>query len=188
MAGWSHTAEAITQIVGTLISVISLWGWWLISDPDPAMTTADPGDKSRRLTRTFLAISAAIAGVSLIVTMVPALNPNLAGTSLGFPITVTPGGLAATVGFIAWIVGFVASMTYMSHLARRLPNASLHKRSKLYRWMLPVVGVFGYLLCGAGPLIAFVLYIVFIDEWRRSLSNLSKSVMQDDLDYATGAS
>ncbi len=145
------------------------------------MTTQDPGDKSRRLMRTSLATSAAVTVVSLIFEMIPNLNVNLMAGVPNWPIAITPAILGGIAGCIVWIVGFIASMTYMAHQARRLPDASLNIKAKRYRWMLPVVSVVGLIACWIGPLVAFIIYIGFIDEWRRRLKTLSKSIMQDDL-------
>jgi hypothetical protein len=90
-------------------------------------------------------------------------------------------GLVGLLGGVAQLVGFFASMTYMMRLARRLPDAAMERQAYLYRWLLPVVYVAGLIVCGLGPLAAFVMYIIQIDTWRRRLRDLGRSVMIEDL-------
>ncbi len=81
-------------------------------------------------------------------------------------------------------MGFIATMNYMSQLARRIPDAPLEVKSRRYRWLLPVVYVVGMLFCGVGPLAALIMYALLIDDWRRRLGRLEKAVLQDDVEFA----
>jgi hypothetical protein len=178
--------ERIIQLVKTTISAVSLLGWWLFSTQDPGLAERDPAHKSRQVLRVFLALSAIAAGATLLVTFVPSLMTQASAASGNFLGPLPTKLILSWLANIAFLVAFVASLTYMIHLARRVPDAALQKRADLYRWLLPVIFVGGFLICGLGPLTAFIMYVLLIDEWRRRMGRLSESVLQEDLGGAGG--
>jgi hypothetical protein len=182
-AGPGLAYEMAKQGAEALVKLLTLGGWWMFSTPDPALTTQDPAYRSRRLLRVFLAISAAFSLASVIVGMFPALRAPL------MPGPAVPAGMASAITYVAilgllgggaQLLGFIFSMNYMAHLSRRIPDAAMEKQAKMYRWLLPVIYVFGMVVC-VGPLAAFIMYVVQIDTWRRRLRDLTRAVMQDDV-------
>ncbi len=175
--------EATQQIAAMILGFMGLLGMWMFSTQDPGLTTQDPAHKSRRLLRIFLSISAVIALTSSLLVFIPGMRAQLVGTAGGMPnsmaLMLTVVGLAGLLGGIAQLVGFVATMNYMAHLSRRVPDAGLEVKAKRYRWMLPLIYVFG---CGIGAIVAFVLYFILLEEWRKRLKTLNDAVFMEDVD------
>ena len=89
-------------------------------------------------------------------------------------------GLIGLAAGLTQLVGFIASMNYMMHLARRVPDAEMERRAGMYRWLLPVIYVAGSIVC-VGPLVAFIMYLLQIDAWRRRMNDLGRAVMDEEL-------
>jgi hypothetical protein len=60
---------------------------------------------------------------------------------------------------IATLIGFFSSLVYTAWLFRRVPDIESMKTCLRYRWILPLVSVFGLCCMGLGPLIASVMYL-----------------------------
>jgi hypothetical protein len=173
--------ERVMALCKTAISGLSLLGWWLFSTQDPGLAERDRAHRSRQVLRVFLAISAVAAGVTFLTTFVPSLMTQANAASNGILSYFTVKMAISSLSNIAFLVGFIATLTYMIHLARRVPDAGLQKRADLYRWLLPLIAVLGFFVCFTGPVAAFVMYVVLIDEWRRRLGRLNQAVLQEDL-------
>jgi hypothetical protein len=173
--------ERTSLLISIALQALSLVGWWWFTTPDPGLAERDPADRWRRILRFFLALSAATAAVNFVTTFVPSLMTQANAAAGGLLPKVTVRLAIKGLSEIAFLVGFIATMLYMMHLARRLPDLKLKKTAELYTWLLPVVFIGGFLICGVGPLTAFVLYVLLIDAWRQRLSRLEGSVMEEDL-------
>jgi hypothetical protein len=198
LAGMAASWQMAQQIAGSLVKLMTLLGWWMFSTPDPALMARDPGFKSRRLLRAFLSVSVVMSVAGLVASTFPGLKASLvpAGAAgagrAGF--VWTPGLIAAlsVVGLVGvasltmQLLGFIASMTYMMHLSRRLPDARLEKQAERYRWLLPVVCVGGIIMCMLGPLVAFIMYVVQIDGWRRRMGELVMTGQGEDRTETAG--
>jgi hypothetical protein len=166
--------EQTQQIAGMLIQWLGLWGWWMFTSEDPGLTTQDPAHKARRFLRLFLTISAVLAMGGAIMVFIPQMRSQIMGAAGGLPSI--PGLsillIVGILGLIAQLVGFIATMNYMAYLSRRVPDAAIEQKVKRYRWLFPVLYVFG---CGIGGIIAFVMYIILLEEWRKRLKNLGEA-------------
>lgn len=176
-------AGAWTDAFATLVmlapALLSLYGWWLFSSPDPSLVGTDRAERTRQILR--FAVVAVAGG-----TLFEAINELLKATGVlpalaaGAP---GPGGAAAlqttanvvTVSVIivkglAWVVQFFSTMAYLKHLAARIPDQEILKEAKRNMWLLPVLYTVGWVICGLGPLVAIVLYLIMLVNVRRRLS------------------
>lgn len=181
-------------------SIVSLWGWWLISTPDPALAPGAPGWRSRGVLRVGVAIQFAAALLSFASdTAAAIITRNAAGVATAAII----GGMVDAASGLAWVVSFFAAMTYVGHLARRIPDATLDSYARTMRglgWTLvggwgticamvilssisdtiaaalgAITGVtacFGLPLLVIISLVALIAYIVLIDRLRSILKQV----------------
>jgi hypothetical protein len=161
----SHPANQAASLLSAAVAILTLAGWWRFSAPDPAQQ-ADSGTTARGVLRTSLSVSAGIAAATFVAQQFAANTPsNMAYQQMSF----TSLGLLALAGAAVWVINFFATLMYMQGLARRLPDPALEKRARTYMWLLPVLSVFGVCLFYVGPLIAFVLYVCEVEQWRAKL-------------------
>ncbi len=178
-----RTLEVLPSLADLGGSLLTIWGWWMLSTPDPGLAGTDLDARSRRWLRIFIiAMLAKSVGEVLIPFLPASMNPRtvmvtnsgnltalLASPLLWAMLLIGLFSLATTIG------KFVSSMLYLRSLARRLPDMTMAKRLGAYLWVLPLLYTVGALLCGLGPLIALVLYLIAIDQLRRAVSPLARS-------------
>lgn len=182
-AGAPVVFQQVQQLVTALVRGMTLLGWWMFSTPDPALLARDPGHGARRILRIFLACSAVLSLAGFVAGMLPGLKAQVAaaaGTGMFSMATFGVLALIGLAGAVAQLVGFIASMNYMMQLARRIPDAKMERQAERYRWLLPVIYVPGILACGLGPLVAFVMYLLQIDGWRRRMKDLGRGVLEEE--------
>ncbi|MFG0275285.1 MAG: hypothetical protein ACF8QF_09525 [Phycisphaerales bacterium] len=155
-----------SAIGGVALAFLSFAGWWFLTQPDPAFTGRDKGQTARRLVRIAVAIRAAVTLAQLPVTLF-ASGALAAPAASPIVLLSIVGGLAAAG---AWALQFFASMRYIQWLAKRIPDQPMHRTAGLYMWLLPLVYVLGAICLGLGPLVAFILYLVLLDQLRRQIS------------------
>jgi hypothetical protein len=160
--------DLITTAIGVVISAASLVGWWMFSSPDPAFLGAEQGQTARQVIRGTVIALVAITLINLFLT--PLATPG--GTA---PIDFVVAGLGL-LSLAATAVKFFAAMLYMRWLTPRIPDEKLFNRSKLYMWLLPLLGTVGLVLCGLGPLIALVLYWNHFEYTRRHIKQIRREV------------
>lgn len=150
-------------ILQFLISLIGLYGWWLLSSPDPRQGSQQQGS-ARRVLRAALVILAGSYLLSIIV------NMFMVGGGGAAP-NLTSGLMIASmlVGIIslgAWVTMFVAAMLFLKGLARRIPDPVVERRAQTYTWLLPLIYVLGMCIL-VGPLIAMVMYaVLMLRVWK----------------------
>lgn len=196
---WLKAVAIAADGVTTALSVLGLIGWWMLSSRDPGEGPEAPGRITRIVLRWAVAAQLAAALGSLVVGAV------LSGTR------VTPGTrtlLTVQSGIdwaqaLAWVVAFFAGLTYLRHLALRIPNRTLAARTDGLRTFatvlvaavvvvagvlvvltlllqgssaMAVVGVltgmavcFGIPVLGVVTLVAFIMYVLLIDQVRAAL-------------------
>ncbi len=162
--------QLILNILGTFVSLASLYGWWLFSSPDPAYVGREHGAAARRIVRLSVVLTAVVTVVNTPIAYF--VNP---GAGLGDPLML----LMMAVGLISIGVSamlFFASMLYMRWLTPRIPDEKLFRRSKTYMWLLPILVTVGALACGIGPLIALVLYWNHFEFTRRHIKQIRREV------------
>lgn len=165
-AGALITINIVAAIGGVAIAIASFAGWWLLTQPDPAFSGRDKGQTARRLVRIAVGVRAVVTVAQLPVTL---LSTGTIGAPTASPIFLLSilAGLAAAG---AWILQFFASMRYIQWLARRIPDQRMHKTAGQYMWVLPLVYILGLACLGLGPLVAFILYLILLEQLRRRIT------------------
>jgi Zn finger protein HypA/HybF involved in hydrogenase expression len=139
----------ITTVLGSLVGLVSCYGWWIFSTPDPGFVGRDDGGQARKLLRVSVVALAAFTVLQSIPAL-PALamRPAVAIGSMGI-------GLIALVFTALWFFG---AILYIRWLAPRAGSERATRLTRSYIWLLPVLGTVGVVLCGLGPLAAWILY------------------------------
>jgi hypothetical protein len=171
---FTQLGNPLNMFAGTLLWTI---GWWMLSQPDPAVRISDRGDRPRRVLRVVLLINIAasllLAALAMFFPTIP-MGVGGVGAGGGRAVVAPAIGLGANFGagiisFVAWAIQFFASMMYIKWLARRIPSVDMYSRGKVYMWVLPLVYI---LVCGVGQLIAFIMYFILMDQLRSELKRV----------------
>jgi hypothetical protein len=119
----ANAMAALAGVLGLAASLVSFYGVWLVTEPEPGVTLAAEQTTARRVVRITLLIG--IFGN--LVEVIPPLNPMLGGGVALFATVVVVSGLAGLVGeFFKYV--------YYQQLAERIPDTELAERAKLLRW------------------------------------------------------
>lgn len=162
----------ISQVVGLLPAVLSVYGWWLLSEADPGQLSSHKGERPRKLIRAAVIANCVITLITLVL--------NILGSMGAAPGTVT-GTRGAVhvftfvmgiVGLAATLVQFFASMLYIAWIGPRLPSLRVVKRARTMLWLGPLLYTVGLLLFGLGPLIALILYYNLLEWIRKDLRSI----------------
>jgi len=148
LAQGSRTSVALA---GVAVGIISFYGVWLMTEPDPSRVGEDANITVRRVIR-----------FSLIVGL--ASEPTQLGLEQGYfvgPMQVALG-LFGLVVVLVGLVGEFAKFIYYERLARRIPHDKLAARARFLRWawtvalllMTAVGGVLALLLAPGNPNLA----------------------------------
>lgn len=172
----SLSMEQFGRMVDAVSSLIAIFGWWLITTPDPGIVGPDMDVRARRVLRVLLVVSAASAAASLGITFIPGMGSKAFSiVGLGNS-SFSPALLAATiVGLTTVLVraaSFFAKILYLKHLAARIPDGSLLSVCKVYIWLIPLLSTVGYALFCIGPLIANVLFLMHVNRYRTELGRI----------------
>lgn len=157
--------EFVLEGASSVLSLALIYGWWLLSEPDPAFTGRADGSKARRIVRVMLFVAAGTNLISLTLAVVPESQ----ATEI----------LAAVVGVLAFGVfatRYFAEILYLQWLAGRIPDWDAHKSSKRLLWLGPVLFVVGAFCFGMGPLIAMILYMVLLNTIRNDIKNVRQAM------------
>jgi len=161
--------NAIIQTMSLPIALLSLYGWWLLSAPDPGQRIGDKGQTPRQVVRIAVTILA---------------STNVFSTTLQFVILANPslGLIAGGMGIISAIAGivlFFAAMLYLQWLGPRIPSETITNRARLYMWLLPVIFVIGNCLI-VGPLVAWIMYLLLLNQVRVALKRIRHEKDQEE--------
>ncbi|MEW6251851.1 MAG: hypothetical protein AB1716_14490 [Planctomycetota bacterium] len=137
--------EALTSGLQWLISLVSFYGAWLMTTPDPSGIGEDPNLTARKLVRVTLVVAMAGNLLALVV----------AGLDLGLELAVVLG-IAASLAGLVGLVGEFAKFIYYEKLASRVPNWQLASRARFLRWAFTItLGV--VVVCGAAAALGIAL-------------------------------
>lgn len=157
----SETAASVLSIV---LSLVLLYGWWLLSAPDPAFLGVGEGTLARRIVRITVIAAALLTPIS------GALDAQFVSASIQSWFVF--GSIVMVVELVVAAVKFFASMLYIRWLAPRLPNTYVDERAKTFMWLIPVLWTVGTLACGLGPLVALVLYWIMLNWVRLDIKRI----------------
>jgi len=166
--GNTFAIDIIANGVGVLVAFMSLYGWWLLSERDPAYTGRDEGTTARQVIRWAVIIAAGYTIINFAVQAVPAVAAN---QSMLWLI-----GLVAIVSFIVAAVKFFASMFYLRWLAPRLPNEKVYARARMLMWLGPLLVTVGAACFLLGLLVALVLYWNLIYWVYKDLARIERQI------------
>lgn len=164
----------VLTLVGWLQFAISgalLWGWWLLSSPMPAASDRPQYDQTRLWVRAMLIANVVLLGVSAVFDLVSG-NAGASGSAMPSGSVLVLSAGISILALVVWIGGFIVEMLYLAWLAKRVPDAAMHKRAKLLVWLGPVLSTVGILLIGLGPLIALVMYWNLVDRFRKAFKHI----------------
>ena len=182
------------QFIGQLVTfaggLVTVYGSWLLTEPDPSGIGEDRYGTARKVIRVSL-----ITG--LVSNVLDIVEPNV---DIDVPLYRDLLNALRMVFGIIWVVGFFSLMLYLSRLADRIPDPALVARARLLMYGLGVSlaavvvlgGIVGFLAfrtaganqtpgagffvagCGAGiallAVVAFgIVYLIFLFRLRRAL-------------------
>lgn len=149
----------LMQLTMLSTAIMAAYGWFLLSEADPAFQGNDPGTRPRKVVRASTIAYAAGSLLSFVLESTNIVPPTLAGT-LGI------------LTMIVFIVRYFSSMLYIQWLAPRLPNERVLLRARRMMWLGPMLMTLGLLLIGLGPIIALVLYWNMLDWVRQDIRRI----------------
>lgn len=184
--GSGRSSEIVSAVLEVMGASVSLVGWFFFSEPDPAMVGKDKGEKARRWLRVLVL---ALVGVN-VVGLVFAFIPGLSNAAIQAATkSAAAGGAAPATKPLAAIIavssvkilgyGLQAALAsvaalYMYSLAVRVPDLGLRKLAKVLVWLQPLLMTVGIIVCGLGPLAAWILTIVAAEKFRKRLGVIRK--------------
>ena len=162
--------QLVVSVMTFGIAIMSCVGYFKFATPDPGFTGTEYPDTARKIIRFVVVLQIAIAVIQFVTGM---LSMAAIGSGAGgFGSILILGALVLGLGsLVAWVVLIISVMNYLHWLAKRIPDAHIERRSKMYRWLLPVIYVVGALVV-IGPLIALVMYWNLLDRLRKHLKSI----------------
>jgi len=158
------TWQTVQSLVGAVVGLVILYGWWQFSEPDPGFTGRDDGSKSRMWLRVSVGVVAA--------TQVLGVLAVILGIALSEMLGLIVIGITGLAGMAAWLVMFFSSLLYVRWLAPRVPNRELDRKAKRNMWAIPLVYLLLFIVLMLGPLIALVMYWNMLDMLRKDLRRI----------------
>jgi hypothetical protein len=113
----------IAQGVMLIGNLLSVYGAWLLTEPDPGGIGEERYGTSRKIIRVALAVGLGSTLIQLISERATSPPPVMMGL-------VVIAGLAGLVG----LVGQFAQLNYISKIATRIPDERITKRARLLMW------------------------------------------------------
>lgn len=170
--------DTLNLLLGTGIALVGVFGWWLLTSPDPGGTARENSPRARIVVRALSIASAVVTLIAFVSTLI------VGSASIGAAIAsgaVTPGlVLGIIAGFLSGIAlpiaRFFAELVYIRALARRIPDTLIAEKAKKLRWQCPLVFVLGAVCFWIGPIIAFILYYRLLNSVRRALKEIRPDV------------
>lgn len=160
--------ETVLSVAQLALSVVLVFGWWMLSAPMPLLADLSGADKRRRWVRALLVVNvvmiAAQASLYVLVSVWQASPLGLLSVAGGVTI----------LGMLVSLAGYVVQMLYLAWLADRVPDMALFKRAKLLVWLGPVLSTLGLILLGLGPLIALIMYWNLVDRFRVAFKGIRR--------------
>ncbi len=122
LAGATISEEAGTVLM-FVVGLISFYGVWLMTEPDPSGIGEDPNITARKVIRITLVVGLLSSPLQLAV---DALDLPYAGVVLV--------GIAGVLVILVGLVGEFAKFIYYERLAKRIPDDSLAGRARFLKW------------------------------------------------------
>ncbi len=126
-------------------SILTLYGTWLVTEPDPSGLGEREYGTLRRLARAALLIG--LLGTLAMTALTIALHPAVI---LGLVCVNTLGGIGGAIGEYA-------KFFYLSKLAVRIPDPALSRRAAMLRFGVGIPMLIDALLVGLAMFVAYIL-------------------------------
>ncbi|MCG3124141.1 MAG: hypothetical protein GIKADHBN_02584 [Phycisphaerales bacterium] len=168
--GYRAEIALVTSLFALGVSAMGLVGYLRYSTPDPGFIGTERPDASRKVLRTAVIIQASISMLLVVWQSI-----GMAGMPAGPSASMAVALLLQGVGTVAWLVQFVSVMNYTNWIARRVPDHYIMKRTRLYRWLLPVLSVVGAAVFFLGPLVALIMYWNLLDRLRKHTRSIVRT-------------
>ncbi len=130
-------APALGEILGFVAELVSYYGVWLMTKPDPSGIGEDPYITARKVIR-----------ITLVIGLVSSALETLAG---GLPLPWTARIIITVIMVITAIIGLAgefAKFVYYEKLAARIPDDALARRARFLKWAFTVT--LGVTVVGGG--------------------------------------
>lgn len=162
-----------SQILSVVASLGMAYGWWKLSEPNPAAIDPAVGSKARSLVRVTALVNAGVTLVSQVLWMVVEYGgAGVPATAGGVNAMMTVAIVLGLVSLVVFAVAYFSQMKYLQWVGPRLPDGWVTKRARLMMWLGPVLYVVGALCIGLGPLVALILYYNLITKVRADLKKI----------------
>lgn len=166
--------QVVAVAMGLGVSIMIALGYWKMTEPDPSVRSTDNAQSSRQVIRVVVVCQAGLALLQFVLQAVLAIPAVSSPGATYMELVTIIVGLLSIVGALAWVVQFICVMNYTMWLGSRVPDAWIKKRAKMYRWLLPVIAIFGAIVI-LGPLIALIMYWNLLDRLRKHCKSIEKT-------------
>ena len=123
----------LARSLSFLASLVSFYGVWLMTEPDPSGIGEDPNITARKVVR-----------VALVVGLLSEPVQALLETGVTQRTVAIVLGALMIAATLVGLVGEFAKFIYYERLARRIPDDMLAKRTRFLKWALTItLGVLG---------------------------------------------
>lgn len=174
------SVTVIAQFAGLGVALLIIIGYWKYTAPDPSQVALEKSSAARKVVRVVVASQAAVSFLAVVLGLMTPATAQAAAAAGG---AMNPGGMVilaftavlGIAGLVLWAVQFFSVMRYTRWIAARVPDLFVVKRTKIYVWLLPVIGIVGVFALMLGPLIALVMYWNLLDRMRKHLKAIIKT-------------
>lgn len=137
---WLFPGKSVVgAILGLLTGMVSFYGVWLMTTPDPSGIGEDPNLTARKVVRISLVVGLAGSGAALVGTATGGIPTTAVSTSVA-----VAGALAALVN----LVGEFATFIFYEKLAMRIPDVAIADRARFLKWAFTIA--LAIVVLGAG--------------------------------------
>lgn len=168
-----RATEMLSRGASIIVTILMLVGWWIFSTPDPAGIGDDRSTTPRKLLRVSLIIEMVLTVAKFGAAFLPGgatafrIGP---GTMTGVPVWAVIIAIGSSVlGLAAYLFRFFTSMFYLRSVAMRIPDPRIDASAARFMWLGPVLVVASPFTCFLTLVVAYVLYIVILEQTRAAL-------------------
>jgi hypothetical protein len=180
-------ANVITIGLATISTLAGLFGWWMISTPDPALADADRAGRVRRILRGLIVATCLLSLFNFVLNVLfvagflppgPQWSPFSGSGQPGGPAMPTFGLTQAFIfvlGLFITLLGTAQtsySMKYLATVVARIPDASQQSFASTMVWLTWVLFFGGFVSCGLTNLALVILYLIVLFRAYFSLAKI----------------
>jgi hypothetical protein len=160
-------AFLLPQLVDLGGAGVSLLGWWMLTERNPAAVDPNRDLQARVSLRVLVILGMVGTLMGLAVQFIPALRSSEWSTFSGniqitsktqWNIALISALSLRVIFLLIRVLRFFVGLDYLRSVALRLPSAELAKGFRRQLWLFPVLMTFGWIIV-VGPLIGLGLYL-----------------------------